>query len=79
MTIDMYKVALTAVEEMEGLCSRFLRGWLGVPKSFRLIGFYSSSSKFFMEIFVKNRWDEVRFTMCCHHQLTLGRRDWLKT
>ncbi|CAC5369161.1 unnamed protein product [Mytilus coruscus] len=41
----MYEVPQTKVESLERMFNRHLRKWLGVPKSFSIIGLYSTSSK----------------------------------
>lgn len=40
----MYNFAVSTVESMERLVSRYLRKWLGVPRSFSTINLYSKSS-----------------------------------
>ena len=46
----IYEVPMTAVEELERIFNRFLRRWLGVPRSFTSIGLYSSGSKLQMPL-----------------------------
>ena len=41
---SLYDFPLTVVEQMERTASRFLRKWLGVPKSFSAVNLYSTSS-----------------------------------
>ena len=42
----MYEVPATTVEGLERKMNRYLRRWLGVPKSFSSVGRYSTGSKF---------------------------------
>ena len=41
----MYEVPMTTAEGLERMMSRYLRRWLGVPRSFTNIGLYSTGSK----------------------------------
>lgn len=42
----VYEVPMTSVEAVERMVSRYLRQWLGVPRSFSSIGLYSKGNKF---------------------------------
>jgi len=41
----VYELPLTTVESLERKLNRYLRRWLGVPKSFSSVGLYSTGSK----------------------------------
>ena len=43
--MQIYEVSLSRIEKMESLISRFLKKWLGVPKSLTNEALYSSSTK----------------------------------
>ena len=43
--MQIYEVSLSRIEKMEHLISKFLKKWLGVPKSLTNVALYSSSRK----------------------------------
>ena len=43
--ILMYDIPLTRMEQLERLLNRYIRKWLGVPRSFSSVGIYSKCSK----------------------------------
>ena len=43
--MQIYQVSLSRIEKMESLISKFLKKWLGVPKSLTNVALYSSSMK----------------------------------
>ena len=43
--MQIYEVPLSRIEKMESLISKFLKKWLGVPKSLTNVALYSSSTK----------------------------------
>ena len=43
--MQIYEVLLSRIEKMESLISKYLKKWLGVPKSLTNVALYSSSTK----------------------------------
>ena len=43
--MQIYEASLSRMENMESLISKFLKKWLGVPKSLTNVALYSSSTK----------------------------------
>ena len=43
--MQIYEVSLSRIEKMESLIRKFLKKWLGVPKSLTNVTLYSSSTK----------------------------------
>ena len=43
--MQIYEVSLSRIEKMESLISKFIKKWLGVPKSLTNVALYSSSTK----------------------------------
>ena len=43
--MQIYEVSLSRMKKMESLISKFLKKWLGVPKSLTNVAFYRSSTK----------------------------------
>ena len=43
--MQIYEVLLSRIEKMESLINKFLKKWLGVPKSITNVALYSSSTK----------------------------------
>ena len=43
--MQIYEISLSRIEKMESLISKFLKKWLGVPKSLTNVALYSSSTK----------------------------------
>ena len=43
--MQIYEVSLSRIKKMESLINKFLKKWLGVPKSLTSMTLYSSSTK----------------------------------
>ena len=58
--LTVYDVPATAVERMEVVINKYIKKWLGIPKSFSSVGLYSTSSK--LQLPLKSVMDEYKTT-----------------
>lgn len=56
----VYEVPMTTAESLERKMNRYLRRWLGVPKSFSSVGLYSTGSK--MQLPIRSVTEEYKTT-----------------
>ncbi|XP_061185889.1 uncharacterized protein LOC133193994 [Saccostrea echinata] len=69
----VYDVPLTIVEGMETIASRYLRRWLGVPRSFSSVGLYSSGTK--LQLPLKSITEDFKETKVRQHLLLQNSKD----
>lgn len=56
----VYDMPLTAVEKMETLANKFIKQWLGIPRSFSTVGLFSTRSM--LQLPLKSITDEFKVT-----------------
>ena len=66
-------IPVSEVEKMENLSNRYLKKWLGVPKSFSSVGLFSTSSK--LQLPLKAVTDEYKKTKARQVMLLEASRD----
>ncbi|XP_062585203.1 uncharacterized protein LOC134246874 [Saccostrea cucullata] len=69
----VYEVPMSTVEGMETTASRYLRRWLGVPRSFSSIGLYSSGTK--LQLPLKSITEEFKVTKVRQHLMLQNSKD----
>ena len=69
----VYEIPISDVEKMETLSNRYLKKWLGVPKSFSSVGLFSTSSK--LQLPLKAVTDEYKKTKARQIMLLEASRD----